>query len=93
MTGPPLALLLLHAGYDLHSQYNGLLFHYQLNCLRLGARPGIDGVPRGWKSFMTDEFSPLEFSWSWDSSEERPQVRYSIEAIGADAGKAMDPFN
>ena len=41
---------------------------------------------------MTDDFSPLEYSWIWDAKG-HPKIRYSIEAIGPDAGTAIDPFN
>ena len=39
---------------------------------------------------MTDDFSPIEYSWTWDSS---PKVRYAIEAIGPSAGTCNDLFN
>lgn len=90
--GPSLAVMLQEAGYDLHSQYESLLFHYRYVIARLGVRPTADGLPSNWKSFMTDDFSPVEFSWSWDNAE-RPMIRYSIEAIGSAAGTAVDPFN
>lgn len=41
---------------------------------------------------MTDDFSPLEYSWSWDAKG-KPKIRYSIEAIGPDAGTVADPYN
>lgn len=41
---------------------------------------------------MTDDFSPLEYSWNWDARG-NPKIRYSIEAIGPDAGTAIDPWN
>lgn len=81
----------LEAGYDLHGQYEALLFHYFLLVPALGPRPTINGSPKSWKSFLTDNFSPLEYSWSWDS--ETPRIRYSIEAISLHAGTSADPFN
>lgn len=81
----------LEAGYDLHSQYEALLFHYLLLVPALGPRPTTNGSPKSWKSFLTDDFSPLEYSWNWDSAP--PKIRYSIEAIGSDAGTPADPFN
>lgn len=42
---------------------------------------------------MTDDFSPLEYSWNWDSPTAPPKIRYSIEAIGPLAGNESDPFN
>ena len=41
---------------------------------------------------MTDDFSPLEYSWSWDARG-HPRIRYSIEPIGPDAGTVVDPYN
>ena len=44
---------------------------------------------------MTDDFSPMELSWSWDdgTAQSHPAIRYSVEAIGTEAGTAADPFN
>lgn len=42
---------------------------------------------------MTDDFSPIEYSWSWDTLKASPRVRFSVEAIGEDAGTVFDPFN
>ena len=39
---------------------------------------------------MTDDFSPLEYSWAWERT---PKIRYSYESIGAEAGKPSDLFN
>ncbi|KAI4122673.1 MAG: hypothetical protein LQ347_006426 [Umbilicaria vellea] len=93
MTGPTLAILLLEAGYDLDSQRECLLFHYNHIVSRLGARPTSEGLPDGWNSFVTDDYSPVEYSWSWDSEQASPKVRYTLEAIGPDAGSTNDPFN
>ena len=92
-TGPCLALLMQEAGYDLHGQYEGLLFHVQYIIGRLGPRPLGPGPPKHWKSFMTDDFSPLEYSWNWDVGETRPTIRYCIETISSIAGTRADPFN
>ena len=85
--------MLFQAGYDSHDQYQGLLFHYRYVVPRLGPRPTTSGVPRNWKSYIADDFSPLEYSWSWETAEAPPKVRYLIEAIGSSAGMATDPFN
>ena len=84
--------MLSKAGYDAHAQVSGLLFHQRMIVPSLGHRPSTQGAPYKWRSFMTDDFSPLEYSWSWDA-EGYPKIRYSIEAIGPDAGTAVDPFN
>ena len=84
--------MLAQAGYDTHAQYSSLLFHRQMVVPSLGPRPSAQGAPHKWRSFMTDDFSPLEYSWSWDATG-RPKIRYSIEAIGPAAGSIVDPFN
>lgn len=93
MIGRPLALLLHEAGYDIHDQYAGLIFFRHCIAGRLGARPTYTGLPQIWKSFMTDDFTPVEYSWSWDTLGGPPKIRFSIEAIGPDAGTQSDPFN
>ena len=92
-TGSSLGLLLLEAGYDLHGQYEGLLFYYRFIVCGLGPRPTLQGQPKFWKSFMTDDFSPIEYSWKWGHGTASPEIRYSIEAIGPSAGTAGDAFN
>lgn len=44
---------------------------------------------------MTDDFSPIEFSWNWGNSHgvvDR-RVRFSIEAINEQSGTVTDPWN
>lgn len=91
--GGPLALLLHESGYDAHSQYESLMFMYCNIIDFFGPRPTVSGWPKSWKSFMTDDFSPIEYSWSWDPANASPRIRFSIEAIGPFAGTKKDPFN
>lgn len=42
---------------------------------------------------MTDDFSPLEYSWNWDTPKTSPKIRYSFELIGPTAGRRRDSFN
>lgn len=91
--GSPLAILVHQAGYNSKSQYASLLFLYCCIVPFLGPRPTPRGRPAKWRSFMTDDFSPIEYSWSWDTPKASPRVRFSVEAIGEDAGTAFDPFN
>ena len=43
---------------------------------------------------MTDDFSPLEYSWSWNKGpRDAPKVRFTVELIGPAAGSIYDPFN
>ncbi|KAI9645556.1 hypothetical protein NHQ30_006298 [Ciborinia camelliae] len=90
MTGGPLSVMLEAAGYDEHSQYAALLFYFQHIIHRLGIPPTPQGLPHGWRSFMTDDCSPIEYSWAWGSA---PRIRYAVEAAAPSAGSAYDPFN
>ena len=85
----------MQAGYGTNAQYDGLLFHYHAIAPALGPPPTVDGDPAIWESFMTDDFSPMEFSWSWNTGgpKSKPKIRYTVEAIGAKAGSAVDPYN
>jgi DMATS type aromatic prenyltransferase len=70
-------------------------FYHDTVVSTLGPRPKVDGHPKGWGSFMTDDFSPIEFSWKWADTNEKfePEVRFSIESIGDKAGTFADPWN
>jgi len=90
-TAPFLGIILDKAGYTIHSQYSALLFHFGQVVPHLGPRPS-NGNPH-WRSFMTDDFSPIEYSWAWESIDSPPKVRYSVEPIGKLAGSKEDPLN
>ncbi|EMR80676.1 putative dimethylallyl tryptophan synthase protein [Botrytis cinerea BcDW1] len=103
-TGPQLGALLFHAGYSVAQQYEGLLFHYHVLVPRLGPRPTSSslagGSPYKWKSFMQDDFKPIEYSWKWDTGKllsngnmSKPDLRLVIEAIGPLTGTTQDPLN
>lgn len=46
-----------------------------------------------WKSLSTIDGSPLEYSWKWNTADEVPDVRYTVEAIGSLTGTSLDPLN
>ncbi len=92
-TGFTLAILLQKAGYAIESQCRNLLFYFFYVVPELGAGPNAEGQPPHWKSFMTDDFTPIELSWSWGCGSEAPMVRFSIEPIGPCAGTSADPLN
>jgi len=79
------------ADYDLHDQYAHLIFHLCNIVPRLGPSPMIRSPT--WKSFMTDDFSPLEYSWNWNTPGSRPTIRYSVELASEKAGTTTDPHN
>lgn len=89
--GSHLETLLSGADYSLADQSEALLFLYHWVAPRMGPRP--TGPEAEWKSFMTDDYSPVEYSWKWGAGGSAPEVRYSIEPIGRLAGTARDPLN
>ncbi|KAB8070365.1 aromatic prenyltransferase [Aspergillus leporis] len=92
-TGSTLGMMMQKAGYDIHRQYHYLLFYYHHIAPLLGKRPTPDGKPSHWKSFMTDDYTPIELSWSWTEDGSAPTVRFSIEPICPDAGSSQNPVN
>ena len=91
--GYALAVLLHQADYDVESQYRHLIFFAFVITPELGAAPNTQLSNHHWKSFMTDDNTPVELSWDWGVEGDLPTVRYSIEPIGSDAGTPSDPFN
>ncbi|KAJ3526647.1 hypothetical protein NM208_g11091 [Fusarium decemcellulare] len=89
--GYPLVVFLDSAGYSFQSQASILHHFSNLVAPHLGAAP-ILGQPQ-WKSFMTDNHTPVELSWDFHTGTSQPTIRYSIEPIGLDAGTASDPHN
>ena len=92
-TGHALATLMEKAGYNIDSQYKVLLFYYLHVVPEFGPSPCLAVQVSRWKSFMTDDFTPVEFSWSWGGGHEPPVIRFSVEPIGALAGTEVDPIN
>lgn len=70
------------ADYTTESQYRNLLFYLYYVVPELGVRPGDYKQPSQWKSFMTDDHTPVELSWSWSCGDKPSVVRFSIEPIG-----------
>ena len=91
VAGGHLEALLSAADYSSFDQSKALSFFYRWVTPRLGPKPNS---PKAiWKSFMTDDHSPIEYSWKWGFGDSAPEVRYSIEPIGHRAGGALDPLN
>ncbi|KAF5627299.1 tryptophan dimethylallyltransferase [Fusarium tjaetaba] len=89
--GLQLHTLLAEADYDLNEQYKALLLLYRWVVPEMGPRPRSSMAP--WNSFMTDDHSPIEYSWKWNSGNKKPDIRYAIELVSPLAGTKQDPFN
>lgn len=92
-TGTVLARMLQKAGYSTQALQYHLSFFCKYMAPAMGRRPRLDGRPRRWQSFMTDDYTPVELSWSWKEGDTLPAVRYAIEPIGHWAGTVFDPLN
>lgn len=92
-TGRALALLLAHADYTAESQSRHLIIFAFLVAPELGPAPDQRLQEPRWKSFMTDDNTPLELSWDWGLKGDCPTIRYSIEPIGSHAGASVDRLN
>lgn len=92
LTGPHLAMMLSEAGYSVHEQYKGLIFHYHWVVPRLGPCLPPSGKPK-WKSMVTSDGSAIEYSWKWNTADGAPDVRYTVEPIGPFTGTILDPLN
>ncbi|KAI1775289.1 aromatic prenyltransferase [Hypoxylon cercidicola] len=90
-SGYALAVLLRNAGYSDAAQVRILGFFARriANSLGVANEPGA----QRWKSFMTDDNTPIELSWDWNTGVQKPTVRFSIEPVGLDAGGPSDPRN
>ncbi|KAI8944035.1 aromatic prenyltransferase [Xylaria longipes] len=89
-SGHALAILLHKAGYSTQSQRR-LLSFFRAIVPSLGSAFGSE-TPQ-WKSFMTDDYNPIELSWDWPTGGKPPKIRFSIEPVGAHAGTLDDPEN
>ncbi|KAF3759925.1 dimethylallyl tryptophan synthase GliD1 [Cryphonectria parasitica EP155] len=94
LTGRHLAILVDAAGYSLERQYEALLFHYHWAVSHMGRKPSPSGELQ-YKSAITIEGSPIEYSWKWNkrSPTSQPDIRYSLEPIGPVSGTTQDPEN
>lgn len=95
VTSSFLRQLISRAGFTPSQMESAMNFYYSYVVPNLGPAPTEDGLPRRWRSFMTDDFTPIEFSWAWGNADAIPvrRVRLSIEPISHEAGLASDPCN
>lgn len=95
--GSLLSEMMRLAGYSDESQATHRHFFASRAAPSLGPHPDLvsryDKGQNQWKSFMTDDHTPVELSWSWGAGDTTPAVRYAIEPIGWLAGTRQDPLN
>jgi DMATS type aromatic prenyltransferase len=94
-TNPILWNLLTSGRYGWRQRVSALKFYHTYIVPNLGPFPNAGDVSPKWQSFMTDDFTPIEFSWNWGNSHgvvDR-RVRFSIEAISDESGTISDPWN
>lgn len=77
-SGAFLAQLLSSAGYSIDAQSTALAFFLNHIIPYLGPT-GRMAMISPWRSFMTDDGTPIEFSWDWTTRSAPPKIRYSIE--------------
>ncbi|CAG8960059.1 hypothetical protein HYFRA_00010537 [Hymenoscyphus fraxineus] len=94
-TSEVLRKLLSFGDYDDHQRREALAFYLEFVVPSLGPSPTLDGKPSKWKSFMTDDHTPIEYSWAWGNSEGvvGRRIRFSMEAISEKSGTETDPWN
>lgn len=59
----------------------------------LGPHAKAQDAKPAWQSFMTDDHTPVELSWSWSEKSALPAVRYAVEPIDWLAGSEVDLLN
>ncbi|KAI9149054.1 4-O-dimethylallyl-L-tyrosine synthase [Paramyrothecium foliicola] len=91
--GSMLTEMLTMAGYAKHSTRLHAEFFRTAIASSLGFHPEATKAPQTWKSFMTDDNTPVEVSWAWGNSAVLPKVRYSVEPISTWAAQGVDLIN
>ena len=90
--GQTVANLMNQADYDLDSLVRNLIFVRNNVVGWMGPKP-----PHDWKSYICDDHSPVEYSWSWNGSwksrGDKPKIRLVFEPNGPDSGSSSDPLN
>ncbi|EFQ36406.1 aromatic prenyltransferase [Colletotrichum graminicola] len=92
MAGPHFSALLQNAGYSSQAQYETLLFIYHQITPRLGPSPLLSNADR-LDSGLSLDGTRFEYSWRWNQSYTKPEVRMVVEPFSRFAGTYMDPLN
>lgn len=85
-TGPLFGRFLKGAGYDVHTQYQYLVFFIK-NIL-----PSLGPYPARWRSTITPTGLPIEYSLNFQKNS-RPLLRIGFEPLSRFSGTAQDPYN
>jgi DMATS type aromatic prenyltransferase len=59
----------------------------------MGPAPRPKGEPVKWKSLLSLDGTPIEYSWKWNTRTSDPDIRYVTEPIGQFLGSELDPLN
>ncbi|KAI0152087.1 aromatic prenyltransferase [Hypoxylon sp. NC0597] len=89
--GRVLDVFMREANYSRHARSRITSFFAESIVPFLGPSTG-PGFKR-WKSFMTDDHTPIELSWDWRGLTDKPIIRLSVEPVGLTAGTFADPVN
>ncbi|KAF5543113.1 prenyltransferase [Fusarium mexicanum] len=95
LIGSQLCLLAQEAHYPTEKQFEIILFLYAKVLPRIVPlnKGGKLNSPSRYTSLLTDDGTPIEYSWKWNNSASPPEIRYCIEAIGSHTGGPTDPYN
>lgn len=88
-TAPSLSRLLENAQYSKEQQLNHLRWYHEYILPALGPAP----ARAKFKPCPVFDGSAVEHSINWKETEQKPTVRFTIEANSYDAGTFEDPFN
>jgi DMATS type aromatic prenyltransferase len=89
--GHVLEVLMQEANYSRQAHAHIMSFFTESVAPVLGPTDGPSF--KRWKSFMTDDHSPIELSWDWRGPADEPIIRFSIEPISLNGGTSVDPMN
>ncbi|KAF2178051.1 aromatic prenyltransferase [Zopfia rhizophila CBS 207.26] len=90
-TGHVLDVLMQAANYS-HQAHGDIMSFFAENIAPFLGPTDKPNFKR-WKSFMTDDNTPIEISWDWCGPADEPIIRFSIDPMSLSAGTFADPMN